>query len=250
MDNDFFNQRIQKFGGQFCWIDALFHQGNPFFCVCGVLAFSGDSGLKLFNLCVQFSLFALYFPDSIEKLYSVIRPAAQSSYIRANRVSTSAFRFSALFNSAACFFLAAACPLSLAFNSPLQKPFFIMLYQSRPVLQTGEDIGIKHIITDIVHGALACALPVLATMIMAVRLAVLPVLPIGQRPAAIRTFYQSGKNLRCTILHFLRRFAICSCTCRKTCSLIIGSCVFSTRHHSLWGLRTLRLFLKEIFVSR
>ena len=58
-----------------------------------------------------------YFPDSIEKLYSVIRPAAQSSYIRANRVSTSAFRFSALFNSAACFFLAAACPLSLAFNS-------------------------------------------------------------------------------------------------------------------------------------
>ena len=75
-----------------------------------------------------------------------------------------------------------------------------MLYQSRPVLQTGEDIGIKHIITDIVHGALACALPVLATMIMAVRLAVLPVLPIGQRPAAIRTFYQSGKNLRCTIL--------------------------------------------------
>ena len=35
---------------------------------------------------------------------------------------------------------------------------------------------------------------------MAVRLAVLPVLPIGQRPAAIRTFYQSGKNLRRTIL--------------------------------------------------
>lgn len=75
-----------------------------------------------------------------------------------------------------------------------------MLYQPRPVLQTGEDIGVKHIIADIVHGALACALSVLATMIMAVRLAVLPVLPIGQRPAAIRTFYQSGKNLRCTIL--------------------------------------------------
>src|SRR5699024_3472352 len=45
-----------------------------------------------------------------------------------------------------------------------------------------------------------CALSVLATMIMAVRLAVLPVLPIGQRPAAIRTFYQSGKNMRCIIL--------------------------------------------------
>src|SRR5699024_3447020 len=82
-----------------------------------------------------------------------------------------------------------------------------MLYQPRPVLQTGEDIGIKHIITDIVHGALACALPVLATMIMAVRLAVLPVLPIGQRPAAIRTFYQSGKNLRFTL--FALPAAVC-----------------------------------------
>lgn len=77
-----------------------------------------------------------------------------------------------------------------------------MLYQPRPVLQTGEDIGIKHIIADIVHGTLACALSILATMIMAVRLAVLPVLPIGQRPAAIRTFYQSGKNLCCTVLAF------------------------------------------------
>ncbi len=47
----------------------------------------------------------------------MIRPAAQSSYIRANKVSTSAFRFSAFFSSAACFFLAAACPLSVAFNS-------------------------------------------------------------------------------------------------------------------------------------
>ena len=44
------------------WIDALFHQGNPFFCVCGVLAFSGDSGLKPLNLFVQFSLFALVLP--------------------------------------------------------------------------------------------------------------------------------------------------------------------------------------------
>ena len=32
--------------------------------------------------------------------------------------------------------------------------------------------------------------------------------------------------------------------------LIIGSCVFSTRTQSLWGLRILRLFLKEMFVSR
>ena len=73
-------------------------------------------------------------------------------------------------------------------------------YQPRPVLQTGEDIGVKHIIADIVHGALACALPVLATMVMAVGLTVLPVLPVGQRPAAIRTFYQPGKNLCRTVL--------------------------------------------------
>ena len=75
-----------------------------------------------------------------------------------------------------------------------------MLHQPRPVLQTGEDIGVKHIIADIVHGALACALPVLATMVMAVGLTVLPVLPVGQRPAAIRTFYQPGKNLCRTVL--------------------------------------------------
>ena len=40
------------------------------------------------------------------KLYSVMRPAAQSSYILANSPSTSAFRFSAFFSSDACFSLA------------------------------------------------------------------------------------------------------------------------------------------------
>ncbi len=75
-----------------------------------------------------------------------------------------------------------------------------MLYQPRPSIADGRGHRRKAHHSDIVHGALACALSVLATMIMAVRLAVLPVLPIGQRPAAIRTFYQSGKNLRCTIL--------------------------------------------------
>ena len=77
-----------------------------------------------------------------------------------------------------------------------------MLYQSRPVLQTGKDIGVKHIIADIVHGALACALTVLATMIVTIGLAVLPVLSIGQRPAAIRTLYQSRKNLCRTVFAF------------------------------------------------
>ena len=64
-------------------------------------------------------------------------------------------------------------------GSPLSCYFSGRDVYKRQVLQTGEDIGVKHIIADIVHGALACALPVLATMIMAVRLAVLPVLPIG-----------------------------------------------------------------------
>lgn len=54
---------------------------------------------------------------SILKLYSVMRPAAQSSYILANRRSSSALRFSALFSSAACFFWLAVRSLSPAFSS-------------------------------------------------------------------------------------------------------------------------------------
>ena len=52
-----------------------------------------------------------YFADSIVKLYSVMRPTTQSSYIRVNRESTSVFCFSALFSSAVVF-VAAAFPLS------------------------------------------------------------------------------------------------------------------------------------------
>ena len=37
-------------------------------------------------------------------------------------------------------------------------------------------------------------------MVVAIGLAVLPVLPVGQRPAAVRTLYQSRKNLCRAIL--------------------------------------------------
>ena len=53
-----------------------------------------------------------------------------------------------------------------------------------------------------------------------------------------------GKICVAPSLHFLRRFAICSCTCRKTCSLIIGSCVFSTRTPFTLGLAYPPLVLK------
>jgi hypothetical protein len=63
-----------------------FIKRNPAFCVCYGLALGGDSGLKLSDLFVQLQPARVwYFPDSIEKLYSVIRPAAQSSYIRENK---------------------------------------------------------------------------------------------------------------------------------------------------------------------
>src|SRR5699024_6569815 len=98
------------------------------------------------------------------------------------------------------FFSCGGLSFVIGVQQPFQKLFFIVLYQRRPVLQTGEDIGVKHIIADVVHGALACALPVLATMVVAIGLAVLSVLPVGQRPAAVRTLYQPRKNLCRAIL--------------------------------------------------
>ena len=45
----------------------------------------------------------------------------------------------------------------------------------RQVLQTGKDIGVKHIIADIVHGTLVQSLPVLATMVVGIGIFVLAV---------------------------------------------------------------------------
>src|SRR5699024_11959788 len=61
-------------------------------------------------------------------------------------------------------------------------------------------IGVKHIIADIVHGTLVQSLPVLATMVVGIGIFVLAVHTIGQRPAAVRTFYQPGKYLCCAVL--------------------------------------------------
>ena len=76
---------------------------------------------------------------------------------------------------------------------------------TRDTLKIARELGIHlHFLDNLndLLGMYTCLLytSVLATMIMAVRLAVLPVLPIGQRPAAIRTFYQPGKNLSRTVL--------------------------------------------------
>ena len=116
MDNDFFNQRIQKFGGQFCWIDALFHQGNPFFCVCGVLAFSGDSGLKLFNLCVQFSLFALVLPGQHREVVFCDTPRRPVLIHPGKQGIDFGFPLLCLFQFGGLL-LSCGGPLSLAFNS-------------------------------------------------------------------------------------------------------------------------------------
>lgn len=44
------------------------------------------------------------------------------------------------------------------------------------------------------------SLPVLATMVVGIGIFVLAVHTIGQRPAAVRTFYQPGKYLCCAVL--------------------------------------------------
>ena len=70
MDNDFFNQRIQKFSRQFCGIDILFHQTYPLFSVNRCLGGGLHRFVKPFNFCVQFSLFALIlFGQHIEIVF-------------------------------------------------------------------------------------------------------------------------------------------------------------------------------------
>ena len=168
MDKDFFNQRVQEFGGEFRGIDALFHQGDPFFCVSGALAFSGNSRLKLFNLFFQFRLFALVLPGQhIEVVFRdtprrpvLIHPGKQGIDL--------GFPLLRFFQFSGLLFSCGGLSFVIGVQQPLQKLFFIMLYQPRPVLQTGENIGVKHIIADVVHGALACALPVLAAMVVAI----------------------------------------------------------------------------------
>ena len=125
-----------------------------------------------------------------------------------------------------------------------------MLYQPRPVLQTGEDIGVKHIVADIVHGALACALSVLATMIMTVSLAVLPVLPHRTATSRNPHIYQSGKNLRRTILALPA--AVCYLLLYLPENLFADNRLLRVLHPHPFtlGLAYPPLVLKEMFVSR
>ena len=60
-----------------------------------------------------------------------------------------------------------------------QQLVLVFLCQYRPVLQSRKHIGIQHIIADIVHGALTQSLSVLAAMVVAVRVFILFVFPIG-----------------------------------------------------------------------
>lgn len=74
------------------------------------------------------------------------------------------------------------------------------MYGPYPVLQTGENIAIQHVIADVVHGALAQALPMLDTVIISVWGLVLLVLTVPHCPPAIGTFNQPGENLRGAVL--------------------------------------------------
>ncbi len=61
MDEDFFNQSIQKFSRQFYGIDILFCQINLFFDVNRCLGGGFHRFMKPFNFCIQFPLFVLIF---------------------------------------------------------------------------------------------------------------------------------------------------------------------------------------------
>ena len=89
-------------------------------------------------------------------------------------------------------------------------------------------------------------LPVLATMVVGIGIFVLAVHTIGQRPAAVRTFYQPGKYLRCAVLLPSAPVANLLLYLTEHISEIIASWVFSTRYHSSFGLRTFFLFLNEM----
>ena len=187
----------------------------------------------------------------MEKLYSVIRPAAQSSYIRQTgyRLRLSALPLSSTLRLASflrrpvpCHWhLTAASRAVLHHAVPAPTSIADGRGHRRKAHRSGYS-GMEHwrvpcpYLLDNDNDRKACC-----SACSPHRTATSPQSDIFTNPEKI-----------CVVpsLHFLRRFAICSCTCRKTCSLIIGSCVSSTRTHSLWGLRILRLFLKEMFVSR
>lgn len=180
----------------------------------------------------------------MEKLYSVMRPPARSSYIFMNRLSISALRLSALRSSAACFFLLCCSGLIAGSHQFFQHLLSIGVHPLRPVLQSHQYEAVQHIVVDGVCRAFMQTFAVLAASEPA--LSVLPrVIAVGQRPSAVSTFDESCKDLDGSILPSTSPAADCSCTCQKTPSGIMASWVCSARNHSSLGLYTLFLLLKD-----
>ena len=99
MNDDFFNQGIEKFSGQFCGIGVLLDESDPLFGIQSSLLLCGQFRLQAADFFLQLQLFCLVlFRQQIEVIFGDAS-ADQSSYIRTNFPSTSALRFSTRFSS-------------------------------------------------------------------------------------------------------------------------------------------------------
>ena len=70
-----------------------------------------------------------------------------------------------------------------------------------PELQTGENIGLKNIIADIMCGTLIAELSIAAAIVMPVWFLDLAFCPETHRPATTGAFERPGENLCCLVLH-------------------------------------------------
>ena len=67
MNDDFFNQGIEKFSGQFCGIGVLLDESDPLFGIQGSLLLCGQLRLQAADLFLQLQLFCLVlFRQQIE----------------------------------------------------------------------------------------------------------------------------------------------------------------------------------------
>src|SRR5699024_7148118 len=80
-----------------------------------------------------------------------------------------------------------------------QQASLIHLSLVRPILNPCQNVGVKDIVADIVHGAVTGALAVVAAMVVSIGLFVLLVHAKRQRPAAVCTLHQPGKDLCRTV---------------------------------------------------
>lgn len=79
--------------------------------------------------------------------------------------------------------------------------FLILMDRLNPELQTGENIGIKNIIADIMCGTLIAELSIAAAIVMPVWFLDLAFCPETHRPATTGAFERPGENLCCLVLH-------------------------------------------------